>query len=76
MTADAGSGAAVPDAAEAGGVASSVSGASESGAPEVSGTSPVGDALSAPGFTSSDDGDDGSCVRSIGLAGMGGTVGK
>ena len=61
------------DAAEAGGVASSVSGDNESGAPDVSGTSPIGEAVCAPGFTSSDDG---VCVRSTGLAGMGGTVGK
>jgi hypothetical protein len=78
VAAEAGCAGKAEDAADVGGAASSLSGDNDndSGAPEVSGTSPVGDAFSAPGFTSSDDGDDGSCVRSIGLAGSGGTVGK
>ena len=76
MTAEAGCAGIAADAAEAGGVASSVSGDNESGAPDVSGTSPIGEAVSTPGFTSFDDVDDGVCVRSTGLAGMGGTVGK
>ncbi len=74
MTAEAGNGAALePDAADAGGAASSVSGASESGVPEVSGTVPISALVPVPDFTSSGDG---GCVRSIGLAGSGGTVGK
>lgn len=74
MAAEAGSGAAVAEAAEAGGVASSVSGASESGEPDVSGTSPMG--LGVPGFTVGLVAAGGACVRSAGFAGSGGTVGK
>jgi hypothetical protein len=61
------------DAANAEDADSSVAGESESGVPEVSGTELMSDAVSAPGFTSSGDG---GCVRSIGLAGNGGTLGK
>jgi len=61
------------EAADVGDADSSSAGASESGVPEVSGMESESVAVSAPGFTSS--GDDG-CVRSIGLAGNGGTVGK
>jgi hypothetical protein len=53
VTAEAGSGADVPDAAvaaEAGGVTSSVSGDSDSGVPEVSGTVPTSEALLVSGF--------------------------
>ena len=60
-------------AADAGGAESSLSGANESGAPEVSGTSPIVEGVAVPDFTVSGDG---GCVRSIGLAGSGGTVGK
>jgi hypothetical protein len=73
VTAEAGSGAAVPDAAEAGGVASSVSGASESGVPEVSGTVLRSAALAEAGCALSGGG---VCVRVAGGAGSGGTVGK
>jgi len=61
------------DAADVGGADNSLAGASESGVPEVSGMESASDAVSAPGFTSSGDG---GWVRSIGLAGNGGTVGK
>lgn len=73
MAAEAGCGAEVADAAEAEDPESALAGASESGVPDVSGMELVSDAVSAPGFTSSGDG---GCVRSIGLAGNGGTVGK
>lgn len=73
MTAEAGCAGAAADAADAGGAASSLSGANESGAPEVSGTSPIVEGVAVPDFTVSGDG---GCVRSIGLAGSGGTVGK
>jgi hypothetical protein len=61
----------VPDAAE-GGVASSVSGASESGVPDVSGT--VLSSTAVPDGVCTPDG--GACVREAGGAGSGGTVGK
>lgn len=63
----------MPDAAEAGGVASSVSGASESGVPEVSGTELWSVAVSGVACVSSGGG---VCVREAGGAGSGGTVGK
>ena len=59
------------DAAEAGGAASSFSGANESGVPEVSGTVLISVAEAGAGCATS-----GVCVRSVGLAGSGGTVGK
>lgn len=72
MTTEAGSGADGADAAEVGGAASSFSGANESGVPEVSGTVLMSvDVAGAECATSG-----GVCVRSIGLAGSGGTVGK
>ena len=61
------------EAADADDADSSVAGESESGVPEVSGMELLSDADSAPGFTSSGEG---GCVRSIGLAGNGGTLGK
>jgi hypothetical protein len=59
------------EAAESGTVWSSVSGDSDNGVPDVSGTVP--DAASESGFTASGDG---AWVSSVGLAGNGGTVGK
>lgn len=59
------------DAAEAGGAASSFSGANESGVPEVSGT-----VLMSVEVVDADCATSGVCVRSVGLAGSGGTWGK
>jgi hypothetical protein len=73
VAAEAGCEADAADAADAEDADSSAAGESESGVPEVSGTELMSDAVSAPGFTSSGDG---GCVRSIGLAGNGGTLGK
>jgi hypothetical protein len=59
------------EAAESGTVWSSVSGDSDNGVPDVSGTVP--DAASESGITASGDG---AWVSSVGLAGNGGTVGR